>query len=153
MSPALQPTVITAVLIVFGLITCGPLLYIQFLVMRDPQSRKVKDIVIGKDQDWHDPTHFRSAGGGARADLFIFGPLFVLGMAGVLLGLIWGYVLYAAAGAIMLYINVTLWFQEKQNIYPLVGPFAYYTYYWGNFVYWGTASVIYAVLRLSGVIL
>ena len=147
----LPPTLVTWILIIFGYITCGPLLYIQFLVMRDPGDKKVKDLVIGKDQDWHDETHFRSAKAGARADLFIFGPLLILGTVGVLLGTVWGYVVYAAAGAIMLYINVTLWFQEKENIYPLVGPFAYYTYYWGNFVYWGLASITYAVLRLNGI--
>jgi len=44
-----------------------------------------------------------------------------------------------------------LWFFEKEYVYQAQGPLVYYTYWWGNFVYWGTAALIYAVLRLNGV--
>ena len=147
----IPPTIITWILVLFGLITCAPLLFIQFRVIMDPHGRTVKDFVIGKDLDWRDETHLLSAIGGSRADWIVFAPLLVLGTIGVLIGSTWGYVLYAAAGAVMLYINVSLWYQEKKNVYPVVGPVAYYTYYWGDFVYWGAASVIYAMIRLNGI--
>jgi hypothetical protein len=38
------------------------------------------------------------------ADWILFMPLFVAGIIGVLLGQVWGYVLFAVAGAIQLYI-------------------------------------------------
>ena len=40
---------------------------------------------------------------------------------------------------------------EREYVYPAVGPLAYYTYIWGNFVYWGAATLIYALLRLNGI--
>ena len=84
-------------------------------------------------------------------DWLIFVPLFFLGMTGILLSSLWGYILYAASGAIQLYINVFLWFFEREYVYPAQGPLKYYTYYWGNFIYWGTAALVYSLLRLNGI--
>jgi hypothetical protein len=141
----IQPTIVTWILIVFGFVTCGPLFYAQGIMILRPQSRAAKDLVVGKDMDWRDRTHFTSSVGGAFADWIVVAPLLVTGTIGVLLGTVWGYLLYAASGAIMLYINVILWFQEKEYVYPVTGPLAYYTYYWGDFMYWGTAAVMYAL--------
>ncbi len=44
-----------------------------------------------------------------------------------------------------------LWFTDREYVYPAWGPLIYYTIYWGFFVYWGVAVMIYAVLRLLGV--
>ncbi len=77
-------------------------------------------------------------------------PTLVAGIIGVLLGQKWGYALYAVAGAIQLYINVFLWFFEREYVYPAVGPVAYYTYIWGDFVYWGAATLVYTLVRLNG---
>jgi hypothetical protein len=147
----IEPTVVTWILIIAGFITCGPLFYVQLMMLRDPRSKKVRDIAIGKDQDWRDKTHFHASLGGAWADWIVAAPLLIFGTIGVLLGTVWGYLLYAAAGAVMVYISIILWFQEKKYVFPAHGALAYYTYYWGNFVYRGAASVIYALLRLNGV--
>ena len=147
----LNPTLVTWILIIFGLITCGPLLYAQLVMLLQPHSQKAKDIIIGKDEDWRDRSHFKSAYALAWADWIFFMPLFVAGIIGVLFGQVWGYVLFAVAGAIMLYINIFLWFFEKEYVCPAVGPLPYYTFTWGNFVYWGLASVFYSVLRLNGI--
>ncbi len=93
----------------------------------------------------------RSALGGAWADWIILVPLMTAGTIGVSLGQEWGYLIYAAAGMISVYINTILWFQEKEYVYPSHGPLAYYTYYWGNFIYWGLASFVYSLLRLNGI--
>jgi hypothetical protein len=147
----LQPTLITWILIIFGLITCGPLLYAQLVMLTQPHSQKAKDILIGKGEDWRDKSHFKSAYALAWADWILFMPVFVAGIIGVLLGQVWGYLLFAVAGAITLYINVVLWFFEREYVYPAVGPLAYYTYIWGDFVYWGAATLVYSLLRLNGV--
>ena len=147
----LEPTVISWILIIFGLITCGPLLYAQFVMMFKPHGEKAKILMIGKGENWRDESHFKSQVALARADWFVFVPIFIVGIVGVTMAKTWGYVLFGLAGAIQLYINVFLWFFEKDYVYEDQGPWAYYTYYWGNFVYWGAAAVIYAVLRLSGV--
>jgi hypothetical protein len=147
----LQPTLITWILIIFGLITCGPLLYAQLVMLTQPHSQKAKDILIGKGEDWRDKSHFKNAYALAWADWILFTPVFVAGIIGVVLGQIWGYVLFAVAGAIQLYINVFLWFFEREYVYPAVGPLAYYTYIWGDFVYWGAATLVYSLLRLNGV--
>lgn len=143
------PTITTWIIIIFGFITCAPLLVAQSVILLQPNGQKAKDILIGKGEDWRDKTHFKSAYAFALADWFIFLPAFVAGIIGVLLGEIWGYVLFAVAGAISLYINIFLLFFEREYVYPAVGPLAYYTYVWGNFIYWGAATLVYSLLRLN----
>ncbi len=116
----------------------------------EPEGNKAKDILVGKDEEWRDKTHFKSSYGLAIADWFIFAPLFILGIIGILLSSYWGYLLFAVSGAIQLYMNVFLWFLEKEYVYPSMGPLKYYTYYWGNFIYWGAASLLYGIYRLNG---
>ena len=147
----LQPTLITWILIVFGIITILPLVYAQLIMLRQPCGQNAKDILIGKGEDWRDKTHFKSAYGLAWADWIFFMPVFVAGIIGVLFGQVWGYALFAVAGAISLYINVFLWFFEREYVYPAVGPLAYYTYIWGNFIYWGVAAFTYSLLRLNSI--
>ncbi|MFC1608189.1 hypothetical protein ACFL47_09480 [Candidatus Latescibacterota bacterium] len=143
-------TVVTWILVIFGAITLVPLSIAQLFILLQPHSQKARDILIAPGEDWRDTTHFRSAYGFAWADWILLMPLFVSGSTGVLLGHAWGYVLWATSGTISLYINIMLWFMEKEYVYPSRGPLIYYTYYWGFFVYWGAATVIYSVLRLSG---
>jgi hypothetical protein len=146
-----QPTLVTWILIFFGLITCGPLLYAQLVVLLQPHSQKTRDLVIGKGEEWRDNTHFKSAVALAWADWIFFIPVWVAGIIGVLFGQVWGYALFGVAGAIQLYINIFLWFFEREYVYPAAGPLAYYTYLWGNFIYWGAATLIYSLLRLNGI--
>ena len=147
----LEPTIVTWIIIIFGVITCGPLLYAQLVVLLQPESQKAKDILIGKGEEWRDQTHFKSAYGLAWGDWLIFMPLFITAIIGMVRAELWGYALFAIAGTIQIYINTVLWFLEKEYVYPSCGPIAYYTYYWGNFIYWGTAALIYSLLRLSGI--
>ena len=145
-----QPTLITWVLIVFGLMTCLPLLFAQLVILIQPKGQKAKDMLIGKGQAWRDDTHFKSAYSLAMADWIIFFPVFILGIIGMLLGRHWGYLLFAISGTIQLYINTFLWFFERAYVYPSIGPLKYYTYFWGNFMYWGAAALFYGILRLNG---
>ncbi len=146
----MQPTIITWILIVFGVITMAPLLIAQLIMLVKPHSQKAKDILVAKGEGWRDKTHFRSALGFAWADWLLVVPLIIAGSIGVILGFAWGYVLWGAAGSILLYINIVLWFMEKEYVYPSRGALAYYTYYWGFFVYWGALALAYSALRLSG---
>jgi hypothetical protein len=118
-----------------------------------PHDEKTKTLMIGKSEGWRDKSHFKSQYALARADWLIFVPFLSIGIIGIALARSWGYVLFGIAGAISLYINVFLWFFEKEYVYPSQSPLVYYTYWWGNFIYWGTASVIYTVVRLSGYII
>ncbi|NNG26119.1 MAG: hypothetical protein HKM87_01225 [Ignavibacteriaceae bacterium] len=147
----LEPTIVTWTIIIFGVITCGPLFYAQLVILLQPKGQKAKDILIGKGEEWRDKTHFKSAYALAFADWIFFLPAFAAAIIGVLLAEIWGYVLFALAGAISLYINIFLWFFEREYVYPAVGPLAYYTYIWGNFIYWGVVSLLYSLLRLNGI--
>ncbi len=146
----IQPTVLTWILVIFGAITLTPLLLAQLIILLEPRGQRAKDILVAKGEDWRDRTHFRSAVGFAWADWLIVAPLFVAGSLGVLAGQTWGYVLWGAAGAISLYINIVLWFMEREYVYPSRGPLAYYTYYWGFFVIWGAAALGYSALRIAG---
>jgi len=149
---SMEPTVVTWVLVVFGLITMGPLTaaYLAFFV-QGPNSQESKELLIGKGEDWRDDTHLRFALGLAWADVLLIAPLLVGGTVGVLLGHGWGYVLWGASAAISLYINIVLWFGEKEYVYPSRGPVRYFSYYWGFFVYWGALALAYSALRVSGV--
>ena len=150
----LEPTLTTWILIIFGLVFIFlPMLYVQLRMVLRPNSRKTRDIIIGKGEDWRDKTHFRMSLGAGWADLMIWLPLLAAGSVGVILGQVWGYALWAASGAISVYANIILWFSEREYVYPACGPLVYYTYFWGFFVYWGIAVVVYTVLRLAGVTL
>jgi len=150
----LEPTLTTWILIIFGLVFIFlPMLYVQLRMVLRPNNRKTRDIIIGKGEDWRDKTHFRMSLGAGWADLMIWLPLLAAGSVGVILGQVWGYALWAASGAISVYVNIILWFSEREYVYPACGPLVYYTYFWGFFVYWGVAVVVYTVLRLAGVTL
>ncbi|MBW1792242.1 MAG: hypothetical protein JRJ14_08310 [Deltaproteobacteria bacterium] len=148
----LEPTLITWVLVIFGVLFIFlPMLYAQLQMAFRPHSQRSKDMLIGKGEDWRDKTHFRTANGLAWADLMIWLPLLAVGSIGVLQSQIWGYVLWAASGVVSVYISIVLWFSEREYVYPSCGPLAYYTYFWGFFVYWGIAVVAYALLRLADI--
>jgi hypothetical protein len=149
-----QPTIVTWILIAAGAVFIFlPMAYAEILMALRPQSRQAKDIIIGKGEDWRNQTHFAMSHGVAWADLLLWLPLLIAGTVGVILAQAWGYALWAASGAISVYISVILWFSEREFAYSSQGPLLYYTLYWGIFVYWGLAVVVYAVLRLAGLIL
>jgi hypothetical protein len=116
-----------------------------------PSSQRTKELLIGKGEEWRDKTHFRLSVGAAWADWLFFAPVFIAGSIGVLIGQSWGYVLFGVAGALSLYINIILWFTEKECVFPSRGPLRYFTYYWGFFVYWGALAFAYSVLRIFGI--
>ncbi len=147
----MHPTLSTWAIIVFGIVTLTPLVLAQLSILIWPDSERTKELLIGKEEDWRDETHFKMAVGAAWADWLFFVPLFASGTIGMILGQSWGYVLFGAAGACSLYINVILWFTEKDYVYPSRGPFKYFTYYWGFFVYWGILALTYSVIRIAGV--
>jgi hypothetical protein len=147
----MEPTLVTWVLVAFGVITLGTLSYVYLIFLRNPQSPKSKDLMIGRGEEWRDKTHLRLNLGMAWADWLLIAPLFVSGSVGALMGQPWGYVLFGAAGTISLYINIVLWFTEKEYVYPSLGPLRYYTYFWGFFVYWGALALAYSALRVGGI--
>ena len=147
----MQPTFVTWALVIFGVVTLLPLFLAQSSMLIRPDSQQTRDLLIGKGEEWRDKTHFRLSLGAAVADWLFFVPLFAAGSIGVLLGQSWGYVLFAAAGACSLYINIILWFTEKEYVYPTRGPLRYFTYYWGFFVYWGVLTLAYSIARIAGI--
>ena len=147
----MQPTLFTWALVVFGIVTLMPLVAAQLSILIRPDRQKTRELLIGKDEDWRDQTHFKMAVGAAWADWLLFVPLFAAGSFGVLLGHSWGYLLFGAAGACSLYVNIILWFTEKEYVFPSRGPLRYFTYYWGFFVYWGALALAYSALRISGI--
>ena len=147
----MQPTFVTWVIILFGVATLTPLILAQVAMLTRPHSQETRDLIIGKGENWRDKTHLKLAVGAACADWLFFVPLFVAGSVGMFLGQPWGYVLFGAAGACSLYINIILWFTEKEYVYPTRGPLRYFTYYWGFFMYWGALALAYSVARISGI--
>ena len=146
----MKPTVVTWILVLFGLaLILLPMIYAQGLMLTQPESRKTRDILIGEGEDWRDKTHFRTATGYAWADYIVWFPLLLAGSIGVLRRKRWGYALWLASGSISIYINIVLWFSEREYVLPSQGPLIYYSYYWGFFIYWGIAAVVYSIFRLT----
>ena len=147
----MEPTIVTWLLVVFGVVTLLPLASVQLVFLLSPHGDRSKEWLIGKGEEWRDKTHFRFSLGAAWADWLIAVPALVVGSVAMLLGESWGYAVFGIAGALSLYINVILWFMEKEYVYPSRGPARYFTYYWGFFVYWGALAAAYSVLRIGGV--
>jgi hypothetical protein len=55
----MDPTVVTWVLIAWGLTTLMPLALVQLVFLLRPESTQSKEWLIGKDEDWRDHTHMR----------------------------------------------------------------------------------------------
>ncbi len=144
----IPPTIVTWIIIVFGAITFLPLLFAQLLMLFKPNGQKTKELIIGKGEDWRDTTHFRSALAFAWADILIIFPLLIIGDIGVLFGHSWGYILWVALGILSIYFSILFWVMEKKYSYPSVGYLAYYTYYWGFFLYWGIIAIVYSAIQL-----
>lgn len=147
----IQPTLITWILAAFGSLIYLLLALTQLLILFNPKGQAAKDILIGKGKDWRDRTHFKSAYAFAWADWLLVIPLLVAGNIGALTGHSWGYIIWIAVGAISIYFSIVFWVMEKEYTYPSYGALAYYTYFWGFYLYWGIAVAIYSMMRIQGV--
>lgn len=142
----IEPTIITWIIAIFGVVTFLPLIGAQLLMLLKPHDQKTRDLIIGKGEDWHDKTHFKSAYAFAWADWLVILPLLALGHIGVLSGYLWGYIIWFALGTISVYFSIVFWVMEKEYTYSFCGWLAYYTYFWGFFLYWGVAVIVYSII-------
>ena len=94
-----QATLITWMIILFGLITCTPLLVAQLFILLEPKGKKAKDILIGKDEEWRDRSHFKSAYSLAVTDWVVFFPFLTLSITGIFFNQYWGYLFLSISGA------------------------------------------------------
>lgn len=144
-----QDSIFIWVLAIFGAITFLPLLVAQLFMILKPNSKTTKDLLIGKGKDWRDRSHYKYSLAFAWADWLIIFPLFIIGTSGALIGLILGYIAWIALGFISIYFSIIFWILEKDHTMPSYGKFVYFTYFWGFFLYWGIAAVIYSLLVFS----
>lgn len=140
----MKPTIYTWILAIFGVITFLPLITAQFIMLLKPNSRQAKDLIIAKGKEWRDQTHYRSALAFAWADILVILPLLILSLIGVFSGQLWGYTIWLALGILSIYFSILFWVLEKSYTYSAVGWLAYYTYFWGFFLYWGVGAVLYS---------
>lgn len=145
----IETTIITWIIAIFGAITFLPLFGAQLVMIIKPNSQKAKDLIIGKGEEWRDKTHYKSALAFAWADLIIILPLYILGTMWVFNGQLWGYVIWVSLGFLSIYFSIIFWVMEKEYSLPAVGKFAYYTYFWGFFLYWGLGVIIHSALQMS----
>jgi hypothetical protein len=142
----MKPTIFTWILAVFGAITFLPLMMAQLIMLFKPNSQQAKDLIIGKGKEWRDHTHYRSALAFAWADILVILPLLILSSVGVFSGQLWGYTLWLALGILSIYFSILFWVLEKSYTYSAVGWLAYYTYFWGFFLYWGIGALVYSII-------
>ena len=120
----------------------------QIMVLINTDSRKTKDIIIGKNKEWRDNTHRKTAVAFALADCVLLLPLILTGSIAVLYNQVWGYGLWCAAGIVSVYFSILFWILEKEYTYPVYGPVVYFTYYWGFFLYWGIGVTVFSMIKL-----
>jgi len=142
----MKPTIFTWILAVFGAITFLPLMMAQLIMLVKPNSQHAKDLIIGKGKEWRDHTHYRSALAFAWADILVILPLLILSSVGVFSGQLWGYTLWLVLGILSIYFSILFWVLEKSYTYSAVGWLAYYTYFWGFFLYWGIGTLVYSII-------
>ncbi len=145
----INTTMITWIIAIFGAITFLPLFGAQFVMLLKPKSQKAKDLIIGKGEDWRDKTHFKSALAFAWADLIIILPLYTIGTVLVFNGQYWGYLIWISLGVVSIYFSILFWVLEKEYTYKSVGWIAYFTYFWGFFLYWGLGAIVHSILQLN----
>lgn len=145
----IEATIITWIIAIFGAITFFPLFGAQLVMIFKPNSRIARDLIIGKGEDWRDKSHFKSALAFAWADLLVIFPLLILSIIGVFTGQLWGYMIWLALGILSIYFSIIFWIMEKEYSYPSCGWFAYYTYFWGFFLYWGVGAIVYSIIQMS----
>jgi hypothetical protein len=144
----IKPTIFTWIIAIFGIITFLPLMLAQIFMLIKPHDQKTKDLIIGKGEDWRDKTHLKSALAFAWADWLVIFPLLSAGTTGALLGHTWGYFAWLVLGVVSIYFSIVFWIMEKEYTHPSAGWLAYYTYFWGFFLYWGIAAVVYPLIKL-----
>ena len=145
----IKPTIICWILLAFGDLIYLVLLMAQLTIILKPDSQKTRDILIGKGKQWRDKTHFKSAYAFAWADWLVIMPLLALCNIGFISGVLWGYIIMLVVGILSIYFSIVFWFMDKEYTYPSYGPLAYYTYFWGFYLYWGFGAIIYSTLKLN----
>ena len=145
----IEPTIITWIIAIFGAITFLPLFGAQLVMILKPRSQKAKDLIIGKGENWRDKTHFKSALAFAWADIIIILPLYILGTVWVFNGQPWGYIIWISLGVLSIYFSILYWILEKEYTYKSAGWIAYFTYFWGFFLYWGLGAIAHSILQLN----
>ena len=104
--PYISPTWITWTLAIHAAFQFGVLLMAQGMMLFKPKSQSTRELLIGKDQDWRDHTHFRSAKAMAWADWLIIFPLWIVSSYGVLIGQWWGYLCWICLGVVSIYFSI-----------------------------------------------
>lgn len=142
----IKPTIFTWILAIGSGITFLPLLVAQIVIITKPKSQQAKELIIGKGENWRDKSHFKYSLAFAWADWLVIFPLLVFGNVGVFLGEFWGYILWLILGVISIYFSIIFWVMERKISIPANGWIAYFTYFWGFFLYWGVGASIYSVI-------
>ena len=145
----LESGIWTWLLLGFGAITFLPLMYAQLIMLLYPKTSRASDLIVAKGETWRDKTHFRSALAFAWADWLVLFPLFIGGGLGIWWGQTWGLILWLSLGILAVYFSIIFWVMEKEVVYPSHGPWAYYTYFWGFFLYWGIAAIVVTSWQLA----
>ena len=147
----LKPTLLTWILSIAGIILYLPAVYIQVLALVRPHDQKTKNLLVGKNEDYHDKTYFLFCQGTAWADLGIQISFVLIGCVTVLFGYLWAYMIWFAGAFITIYIHLVLIFVEGKHITKKMGFLAFFTYAWGLWFYWSIIVVIYSFVRMASI--
>jgi hypothetical protein len=133
------------ILIVVGVPTLV-LAAIQLTVVIYSQGRLAKKLA-NHGREWDDEEHRLRAVGYAYADILVNFPAYILAVMGILSGQAWGYVFLAINGATHVYSSVFLFLSERARDRRIIGTLAFYTYWWGWYLYAGLIGLAFSLWK------
>ena len=144
----MEVTVATWVVALAGLALMGLLMTLRAIAVARPRAEWTIDNVYGGSPDDTDPKAFFAYNQGyAWADTFLWGPIQMVAVVGMLLGQRWGFLLGLVAAVPYVYTAVTIYIWDRDMGFRGEGWF-YWIVVWGMFPAYGLVLGAYCFYRL-----
>jgi hypothetical protein len=143
----MEVTLLTWIISLAGLLIMGLLAALQLVAVVNPRGQWTIKNVYGGSPDNTDPkAYFAFNQGYAWADTFFWGPIQILGSAGMLLGQRWGFLLALIASVPFWYSAIPIFIWDRDMGYRK-NTFFYWVFVWGMFPVFGLIEMVYCFAR------
>jgi hypothetical protein len=143
----MEVTLLTWIISLAGLLIMGLLAALQLVAVVNPRGQWTIKNVYGGSPDNTDPkAYFAFNQGYAWADTFFWGPIQILGSAGMLLGQRWGFLLALIASVPFWYSAIPIFIWDRDMGYRK-NTFFYWVFVWGMFTAFGLIEMVYCFAR------
>jgi hypothetical protein len=144
----MEVTITTWIVALGGLALMALLMTLQAMAVVRPRAKWTVDNVYGGDPSTTDPkAYFAFNGGYAWADTFLWGPVQIIAVIGMLLGQEWGFLLGLVAAVPYVYTAVTIYIWDRDMGFRGSG-WTYWVVIWGMWPAYGLILGVYCFYRL-----